>query len=491
VSTPLGEPLGVQAGEDLELNDEVGRPSLVAQAFEGWQLMAAAVAETDEALASVMSSGALLARAAFEEQIPTLLYNLAELLGNGGLASSVRNEVISELASRLWEPRFPFSAEWMLVQHQKAVADFNADQSETLGSGRSLWQMASTAIRRAFEPEPAEPPEKKSKGEWRINSTVERPNKIGQAGSLYCRTRQLGWRPRVRLEETTYQAITRTSASNKSVKSNQWVVLADERGRDFDRHEQPEFSLGLHNPPELAQALKQDETVSGAAYFLQLDVNKHRVGMAAQFVEQHKQAIRTTTQAAITAAAGFIPGGLLVPAGVLHMIPDLIIGAIQAILNRRIAATVLPSWIVQHTAIKVGGQPPRSAVLLRSEEQPNVTLVGAQAVGKKMKVVDDYGDFPVPQLWPRGRILTGPTKPNADADLPMIVPADLWAWVADHRRPLVWSDSWETGRPPTHGFRVLVPFLPSPSSRTRREPKRPRYVAALRVEVYYRRGWII
>src|ERR1035441_3601453 len=100
---------------------------------------------------------------------------------------------------------------------------------------------------------------------WRISaSTLERPSKIGQAGSLFCCRPQRGWRPRVRLEETTYHRIRRTSASSKPVERDQWVVLAGENGRDFDRHEPPEFAVGLHNPPELAQALKENETVSTA-----------------------------------------------------------------------------------------------------------------------------------------------------------------------------------------------------------------------------------
>ena len=484
-----GEPLGVQPGEDLELNDEAtNTPSLVAQAFQGWELMAEAVAETDPLLASLMSSGALLARAAFEEYVPGLLDELAGILRNGGLARSASDDLLGELAQRLWEPRCPFSWEWMLVQHQGAVGTFATVRRE-----RSLLQMVNAVIREGLDPESAEPPEPVEPpddplGEWRIISTLERPSKIGQAGSLFCYTPQRGWRPRVRLEETTYQGITRTSWSSKPVERSQWVVLAGENDRDFDRREPPEFAVGLQNPPEFARALNTDEFVSSAAYFLQLDVNKRRQEMVGRFIEQNEQAIRTTAGVALNAAASLIPAGLpLVAVGALNMIPDLIIKTIQGILNRRIAATTLPNWLVQHTVIKIGRQPPTSAVLLYSEELPDNTLVGAQTINGTMQVVDDYGDFRVPQLWPRGRILHGATEPEAaDADLPMVVPADLWTWVDVNRRPLVWSDSWESGRPPTHGFRVLLPFSPLPSGKTGKQPKGPHYVAALRVEVYYR-----
>jgi hypothetical protein len=488
-----GEPLRVQSGEDLELNYEAtSPPSLVAQAFEGWELMADAVAETDAPLASVMSSGALLARAAFEEYVPGLLDELAVILRSDGLTRSASDDLRSELARRLWEPRCPFSFEWMLAEHQKAVDDFTANLPETQRSER-LWQMVNAAIRRGLEPESAEPPEpveppEEPPGEWRIISTLERPSKIGQAGSLFCCTPQWGWRRHVRLEETTYHRITRTSWPSKPFKRDEWVVLAGEGGRDFDRREPPEFPVGLHIPPELAEALKRDETVSSAAYFLQLDIGRHRKEIVGQFIEQHKQAIRATADAAINGAASLIPGGqVLVPLGVLPIISDLVIRTIQTILNRRIAATILPSWVVQHTVIKVGRQPPTSAVLLHSEEQPDLTLVGAQTINGTMQVERDYGDFGVPQLWPRGRILHGATQPEAaDAALPMIVPADLWTWVDVNRSPLVWSDSWESGRPPTHGFRVLLPFSPSPPTPTAKQPKGPHYVVALRVEVYYR-----
>jgi hypothetical protein len=247
--------------------------------------------------------------------------------------------------------------------------------------------------------------------------------------------------------------------------------------------------LGLQNPPEFAKALNTDEFVSSAAYFLQLDVSKHRQEMVGRFIEQNEQAIRVTAGVALDAAASLIPPGLpLAVTGVLHMIPDLIIKTIQRILNRKIAATVLPSWLVQHTVMKAAGKPPTSAVLLHSEEQPNVTLVGAQLIDGTMQVVRDYGDFDVPQLWPRGRILNGATQPAAaGAGLPLVAPADLWTWVDVNRRPVVWSDAWEKGKPPTHGFRVLVPFSPSPPTPTGKQPNGPHYVAALRVEVYHRR----
>lgn len=490
-----GEPLGVRSSEDLELNDEAtGTSSLVAQAFEGWELMAEAVAETDAPLARVMSSGALLARAAFEEYVPGLLEELAGILRNGGLARSASDDVLGELARRLWEPRCPFSWEWMLEQHRKAVDDYRTDLAETHPSERSLWQMANAAIRRGLHPESAEPPDpveppEEPSGEWRIISTLERPSKIGQAGSLFCCTSKRGWRRHVRLEETTYQEITRTSTTSGPVEPGQWVALAGEGGRDFDAREPPEFAIGLQNPPEFAKALSTDEFVSSAAYFLQLDISRHRQVMAGRFLEQHERAIRVTAGVALTAAASLIPAGLpLVAVGVLNMVPDLIIKTIQRILNRSIAATILPSWLVQHTVMKAARQAPTSAVLLHSEEQPNVTLVGAQLIGGTMQVVRDYGDFDVPQLWPRGRILDGATQPAAaDADLPLLVPSDLWTWVDVNRRPVVWSDAWEKGQPPTHGFRVLVPFSPSPPTPTEKQPKGPHYVAALRVEVYHRR----
>lgn len=170
------------------------------------------------------------------------------------------------------------------------------------------------------------------------------------------------------------------------------------------------------------------------------------------------------------------------------MIPDFIIGTVRAILNRAIAHTVLPSWIVQHTVVKIGEQSPRSAVLLHSPEQPDATLIGAQMIDGTMHAVQDYDEFDVPQLWARGRILEGATLPGASAGLPEVPPADLWNWVDVNRHPVVWSDALESGREPTHGFRVLVPFSPLPSARTLKQPKGPRYVAALRVEVYRRTG---
>jgi hypothetical protein len=504
MSIHQGDSLGVPSGEDLELSGEAAdRPSLVAQTFEGWELMAEAVAETDAPLASLMSSGGLLARAAFEEQVPGLLDELVGVLRNGGLARSESEDLRRELTRRLLEPPCPFSWEWLLVQHQEAVDDFLAGLPGTQPSERSLWQMASAAIRRGLDPEWAEPPEpaeppQERPGEWRIISTLERPSKIGQAGSLFCCTSEPGWRrpfpiegtpyQHLRLEETTYQRITRSSSRVGPIESGRWVVLAGENGRDFDRREPPEFAVGLQNPPEVAQALKTDEFVSGAAYFLQLDVSKHRQEMVGRFIEQNEGAIRAAAAAALNAAASLIPAGLpLVAMGVPNMIPDLIIRTIRTILNRRIAATTLPSWLIQHTVMKAAHQPPTSAVLLHSEELPDVTLVGAQLIDGTMQVVDDYSDFLVPQLWPRGRILSGATEPEAaDADLPMVVPADLWTWVDVNRRPLVWSDSWESGREPTHGFRVLLPFSPLPSGKTGKQPKGPRYVAALRVEVYHR-----
>lgn len=496
MSTSNLEPLAYRSAEDNPADaasvEQGDPPSLVAQAFEGWDLMAEAVAETDPSLASLMSSGALLARAAFEKQIPRLLDELAELFRYGGLAESAGDDLLAELARGLWQSRCPFTREWILVQHQTAVDEFKA---ESLGirAGRSLWQLVSEAIGRGVESEPAdvqnpiEPPVQGPPGEWRIIATVERPSKIEKSGSLLCCTPQRRWRRHVRLEETTYQGIRHNSAAAGPVEPNAWVVLA-EQGRDFDRHAPPEFAVGLNNPPEFAQALNTDEIVTGAAYFVQLDVSAHRNEVVLAFITQHGEAIRAATQTAINGAAALIPGGLLVPIGVLNMIPDFIIATVRAILNRGIAATVLPSWFVQHTVIKIGDLPPRSAVLLHSPEQRDATIVGAQMINGKMQVVPDYDDFFVPQLWPRGRILEGATLPDASANLPIAPPPELWTWVDANRHPVVWSDAWESGREPTHGFRVLLPFSPSPSPQTSRQPRGPHYVAALRVEVYYRTG---
>lgn len=506
MSTSEGEPSAyVSLGRELadgatetQFLVQGNAPSLTAQAFAGWDLMTDAVAETDPRLASLMSSGGLLARAAFEEQVPRLLDDLAELFRDGGLARSSGDDLLSELARRLQEPQCPFSWEWLRDQHQSAVGSYTAGLPEILRSGHGLWQAVNAAVRKGLEPEsagaqePVEPLPKRPRGEWRIIATVERPGKIGRPGSLLCCTPQPGWRRHVRLEETTYQGIPHRSTAIGAVKFNEWVVLAED-GRDFDYRAPAEFPIGLQIPPEFAQALQTDETVSGAAYFVQLDVSEHRQEMVLEFVNQHEEAIRTAALAALTGAAGLIPGGLLVPLGVLNMIPGLIIGTVRAILNRRVARTVLPSWLVQHTVIKVGDQSPTSAVLLHSPEQPEATLVGAQLIDGKMQAVRDYDDFNVPQLWPRGRILNGATLPEAaDADLPMVPPLDLCTWVDVHRHPVVWSDAWESGQEPTHGFRVLLPFSPPLSPRTLTQPKGPHYVAALRVEVYFRRQqWTI
>lgn len=324
MSTSQDEPLAHASAEGESVDSPPGiqffqqqaATSLITQAFEGWELMAETVAETNPGLAELMSSGALLARAAFEEQVPRLLDELAGLLRYGGLAHSASNDVLDELARRLWEPRCPFSWDWMLTQHQKAVDDFTGGSSEQSPSGPSLWQMVSEAIGRRFEPEPADaqkpvnPSEQRSPGEWRIIATIERPGKIGLAGSLLCCTPQRRWRRHVRLEETTYQGIPHRSTATGPVEPNKWVVLAED-GRDFDRHAPAEFAMGLHNPPEFAQALKTDEIVSGAAYFLQLDVSRHRKEVVLEFINQHEQAIRAATKVAIDGAAGIIQEGCL------------------------------------------------------------------------------------------------------------------------------------------------------------------------------------
>jgi hypothetical protein len=225
---------------------------------------------------------------------------------------------------------------------------------------------------------------------------------------------------------------------------------------------------------------------------VQLDANRRRHKLVLTFLDQHEEAIRDALQAAVKRAVNVFDSGMLVPGRVLAALSDVIVKIVRTILERGIAATTFPGWLIQHTIIQVGDDPPRSAVLLHSLEDPNVTLVGAQMVAGTMRAVRDYSHFDVPQLWPRGRILLGRTLPaGAAADLEMVPPPELWKWVDAYQHPVVWSDAMENGQPPTRGFRVLLPFAPLPSRRTGKRPNGPHYVAALRVEVYFHAGFVL
>ena len=172
--------------------------------------------------------------------------------------------------------------------------------------------------------------------------------------------------------------------------------------------------------------------------------------------------------------------------------PTLILTAIQKILEDRMTDKIMPTWLVQHTVMQAPGKTPISAVMLRSLEQPTeakATLLGAELVDGQVSAREKYPKkFPVSQLWPRGRVIDGPTQPEPDASaFPEELPANLWAWVAAEQRPVIWSDAWPVGDNefPSSAFRALVPYR-SVRGRKRQVASKHRQscVAALRVEVY-------
>lgn len=491
MSVSAGDPTGhvFAAGTDDVLDEDSAEDSgeaalsLVDQALEGWELMAEAVAETDPGLAGLMASGALVARAAVEQELPSFIVQLGDYLAGTALTPVFREELIGELSRRISGPAGPFTLDWLAERHEQVVRSFIADRGASeMAPWHFLTAAASAAIRTTYG---HDTPNLSSHQEWRIVATLEQPGKIGRGGSLFCAASSRRWRKNVSVEESSYQDLTYQSKPIGDVEKGEWVTLADSSGlgfaRDFDTRETTGFAKTIQENPD------------AAAYLLQLDLGGSRAPLAKEFLEVHEQDILGLANTLIVPAKALVPQLALVPANVLQVVPKLLLGIIKKIIAKRLDDKILPSWVVYHTVLTPFGHAPTSVVLLRSLEQPKIakaTLVGTTYINGEMRETVDYQAFPVADLWPRGRIIDGATLPENPADrVPVEAPARIWEWVAENGRPLVWSDCWEQGQTPTHAFRVLVPFNRLSAERNRGHiPHRKRetqsYVAALRVEVY-------
>jgi hypothetical protein len=462
---------------------EQAGPSLIAQVLEGWELMAEAVAETDPDLASLMSSGTLVARAAIEQAIPTFIAQLRYFLASTELAPAFQEELIGELSRSISNPPCPFTLDWLAERHEQAVNAFTSDQSIPENGTRDFLAAAvSTAIRSAFDHDTPQP---SADQEWRIIATLEQPDNIGHSGSLFCAASSKGLRKNVRLEEVNYQDTSYRSRPSGNVENRQWVSLADSSGLGFPR------DFGVRETAGFAKTIR--ENPDGAAYLLQLNLGGRLAPLAQEFIEAHEQEILGLAQTLIVPVKALVPHLALVPSQVFEAVPKLLVWTIKNIITKRVGDRTVPSWVIYHTVLRPDGHAPTSVVLLRSPEQKKAakaTLVGTTCIDGEMRETVDYEDFPVVDLWPRGRFIDGATLPeNATADVPVEVPERIWNWVADNGRPLVWSDCWEDGQVPTHAFRVLVPFARLPADGLRgffqgKQRKTQAYVVALRVEVY-------
>jgi hypothetical protein len=469
----------------LEEEDEAA-PSLLAQALEGWELMSEAAAETDPGLASLMSSGALIARAAVEQEIPSFIAELKNSLANTGLTPDFQEELIEELSWRISGSPCQFTLDWLIKRHVEAVRAFlSGRQGPNDDSRNFLDATASRAIRSAFG---YDIPNQSVDQEWRIIAALEQPGKIDHRGSLFCATSKRSWRKNVRLKETTYLDITYPSKPSGDVEQGRWVTLRDSGGgdslRDFDARESAGFPKSILENP------------SSASYLLELHVGGRLAPLASEVIQEHEAEIlglaTKLTGSATAALQTIAPHLMLVPPEVFKAVPKVILWTIKNIINKRLSDRTLPSWVIYHTAFMPIGHAPVSVVLLRSPEQSKAakaTLVGTTCVNGEMRESQNYEAFQVADLWPRGRFIDGATVPTDPAEsVPVEVPDRIWNFVADSGRPLVWSDCWENGQP-THGFRVLVPFDRVTSDDANkhflpRKRKTQAYVAALRVEVY-------
>lgn len=488
MSISQGEPPTVRIPARDHGIAEDAEPSLVAQALEGWNLMTEIVAETDLPLASLMSTGAMIAWAAFHERTADLLDRLDAQFGPGsGVTRSFQAELMEELRQCLSSPPPVFEPEWLVSRLEQAAARYDASRPDA-GSDPPRWFGAMTdSIHRVFGQEPASdvPEAPTTQGEWRIIATVEQPNMIAHEGSLYCSASKRNWRKNVELKENTYQQIRRSSTPVAGVLPGHWITLTDKDSgneRDFNESEQIQFTISLKDTI--------DEPII-AFYHLNLDIGGKALPLVYEFISAHEDVIRSVAKEAVDLAKGLtVPPHLkpLIPTGLLDKIPDYILSTIMWALKKRVDATSLPGWIIQHTVVKAAGQPPVSIALLQSQGQPDATLAGTTRSGDTMRRAQnaDVKAFSSQQVWARGRILDGATLPGTGTnEQRTIVPDELWKWVANTGHPLVWSDAWEQGQP-SHAFRVLVPFSRPVSGKRKRRRTPQAYVAALRVEVYSR-----
>lgn len=483
MSVSAGGPVESRAGLVTGDAFDEAAPSLVSQILEGWELMAEAVAESDPSLASLMSSGTLVARAAFAQEVPSFMAQLRAYLADTGLTPEFQEELMGEVSRLISEPPSAFTLDWLMARHEQAVSAFIEGRGVPENdSGNFLAAAASAAIRAGLGRDQQNP---SSYQQWRIIAALEQPNKIHRSGSLFCAA---SWRFRrnVRLKELTYQDIEYQSTPSGDVRDRQWVTLQDSSGsafpRDFDSHETPDFAKTILGDTD------------GAAYLLQLNLGGNLAPLASEFMEAHERDILGLAEILIQPAKALVPILHCVPASLLAAVPKLLTTSIKKIIQKRLGDRTLPSWVIHHTVLKADGEAPVSIVLLRSPEQANTakaTLAGTKLTNGEMEQTRNYEGYQVVELGPRGRFIDGATLPaNATDPVPVEVNDRIWNLVADKGQPIVWSDCWESGEP-THGFRALVPFArfagaDQSTRRGRRKAKKKTqaYVAALRVEVY-------
>ena len=215
------------ADEDTELAVD-DPPSLLDQAFEGWELLSEAAGEIDSDLGSVMASGMSVARVAFEEQVDEFMGNLGAYLRETQLTPLFQQELIEELRHLLIGARSPFTLAAVDGAHQRALEVVAPSNRSPEQATRDLLIPLSDVIRRALRSDPDPwgpiPSNDSTAREWRILATLDRPQLLGREGSLYCAVpSRIRWRRKVKLEEATYQGIMQKSSSAGDIEAGDWI----------------------------------------------------------------------------------------------------------------------------------------------------------------------------------------------------------------------------------------------------------------------------
>lgn len=448
-------------------------PAAFALPFQGWLLLADAVAESTPQTADVMTAAAYLAQSALEERLPELIDEIRDVLTGSGFASGA----VEGLRSALLSNRLAFSLEAVVDELAGIYADLGEENH--LRSGDSPLQLADAAIDAFLDTELAGPDartvytdmaaqvkQQYRKPRWWASCSLDLPSVLDQP-PIHCARR--GFRrgsDRLVAVEWTYRMRALTGFDgNVTGQGPVGTVAAGGGYRDSIDELRPKYYLDTLLAPStgLAFGLSLSEGRGWRwADKVARALDRQRTNIAGK-VGQHVQDARAKIDTLLTAAQ--------IPAYVIHPVIGLMVSAAHVLVDfisnflvKSLRTVNLTSWAIWHTAVMGRARVPISVFTLSSPDRDNPELHYIRSGQDGFTASDDYGAYE--GYMDQARFMIGTSEPpDAEFD------PGFFDLAERTRRPLTWLDPMR----PNGGFRILVPHR-APGSKAS-------YASALRVDV--------
>jgi hypothetical protein len=446
-------------GRQVVADERDDAPSPFQAPFEGWLAFADVISDADPDLAGLMVGGAFVARAALEEQIPSMLDALRAIDGMppgviDGLAAALRVDNVP-LSPDLLAEQLAFNYEGVTTDStagqdvnplEKVDAAIHAFLDEKGDIAREMYDTALQQVKEVQAP---------SVPHWKAVCSLELPSALNTLRPIRCvrRGHPIG-RARLVALEVPYTPEPRSRYTGP-------VDGPGQVGKDGVGKYEP--SIDETFPPGYWDSIVPDSNCWGFAVHLIEGPRSQFIANIARLLGSRRSRIGAEIDAQINQhvewAQQRLEGVLLaanLSLAVVHPLVALLAKAAapiaKFIVNKVIdlfGHTTLTEWTIWHTAIMGSDQVPISTFTLAGAE----ATPGLQRLVEVDGVVDAdvrYQDQLRPIVLSQTRFMIGASQVPQDQ-----FKEDYFALVARTGRPLAWQEPLETNS----GLRILVPHL--------------------------------